>query len=85
MKFGLQGDRLIDDDVIIRLIDFNLRIDALDEHVRGIEADGARQQPERENNQRCVAKVQQSWNEISDFCFIVLLIILWSLILYFFV
>ena len=39
-------------------------VDLADEGVRGVEADGAGQQPEREDHQRRVAEVQQCWNEL---------------------
>jgi len=48
-------------------VDLDRSIDLADKKVRSIEADGSREQPERENHQSGVAEVQKGRNKLRDF------------------
>jgi len=48
-------------------VNLDCSVDLAHEEVRSVEADRTRQQPEREDHQRRVAKVQKRWNELRDF------------------
>lgn len=47
-------------------VDFDRSINFPYEHVSGVEANRSRQQPERQNHQGCVAKIQQRGNELHN-------------------
>ena len=48
------------------LVDLDGAVDTPDEEVRGVEADGSSDQPEREHHQQRVAKVEQGRCELCD-------------------
>jgi len=47
-------------------VDLDCSVDLAHKEVRSVEADRSRQQPERENHQRRVAKVKKRRNELRD-------------------